>query len=262
MTLNVEDLQVALNGTQIVKSADLNLGSGHFGMLIGPNGAGKSTLLKAIAGLLPSAGTITLAGTALTSRGRQDAIAYMPQDIGPTSSLTVLEVVLLGRLRSLGLTVPGDLAGKAEQTLADFGLASLVGRTLDAISGGQRQLVYLAQALFRRPQVLLLDEPTAALDLRHQLVVLEAVRRHCEEHGTIAIAAMHDLTLAAQFADHMICLSKGSIVTEGEAADVLTATRLREIYGVEARVSYDAGGRPQVTPLRASQQTVLKSVGS
>lgn len=262
MILDVKGLRVALNGTEIVKSAALILPAGCFGMLIGPNGAGKSTLLKAIAGLLPSEGSVTLADTSLSTRGRQDSIAYMPQDIGPTSSLTVLEVVLLGRLRSLGLSVPGDLAGAAEQILADFGLGALQGRTLDAISGGQRQLVYLAQALFRQPQVLLLDEPTAALDLRHQLVVLEAIRRHCAEHGTIAIAAMHDLTLAAQFADHMICLSEGSIVSEGEAAEVLTSARLRAIYGVEARISYDAGGRPQVTPLRASHEVALKSVGS
>ena len=262
MTLEVNSLQVALNGTTIVKGAGLSLAEGQFGMLIGPNGAGKSTLLKAVAGLLPSAGTVMLADAALTTTDRQAAIAYMPQDIGPTSSLTVMEVILLGRLRSLGLSVPGTLAAAAEAALTEFGLASFQGRTLDAVSGGQRQLVYLAQALFRQPRVLLLDEPTAALDLRHQLVVLEAVRRHCNEHGTIAVAAMHDLTLAAQFADHMLCLSEGNIVAEGEAAEVLTADRLRSIYGVEAKISHDVEGRPQVTPLRASNLKPLRSVGS
>lgn len=252
MTLTVKELEVSLGGTSIIKHASLSCTAGQFTMLIGPNGAGKSTLLKALSGLLPSQGHIGLKDKTLGLTERQEAIAYMPQDIGPTSSLTVTEVLLLGRLRSLGLSVPGELSEAAQAALAHFGLSQLQGRTLDAISGGQRQLVFLAQALFRQPDVLLLDEPTAALDLRHQLVVLEAVRRHCADHGTIAIAAMHDLTLAAQFADQMICLSQGRIEAKGPPEDVLTPDRLQRVYGVEAEVSYSRGGRPNVMPLRAS----------
>ncbi|TQV77812.1 ABC transporter ATP-binding protein [Denitrobaculum tricleocarpae] len=252
MTLNVKDLEVALGGAAIVKRASLSCAPGQFAMLIGPNGAGKSTLLKALSGLLPSRGHVSLKEATLGKAERQEVIAYMPQDIGPTSSLTVLEVILLGRLRSLGLSVPGDLAEAAQAALARFGLAALQGRTLDAISGGQRQLLFLAQALFRQPDVLLLDEPTAALDLRHQLVVLEAVRKHCTDHGTIAIAAMHDLTLAAQFADQMICLSQGRIEAKGPPENVLTVDRLQRVYGVEAEISLSAQGRPNVMPLRAS----------
>lgn len=252
MTLNVKELEVSLGGTSIVKRASLSCTAGQFAMLIGPNGAGKSTLLKALSGLLPSKGQVSLRDAVLGKTVRQQVIAYMPQDIGPTSSLTVLEVILLGRLRSLGLSVPGALAEAAEAALARFGLEALQGRTLDAVSGGQRQLVYLAQALFRQPDVLLLDEPTAALDLRHQLVVLEAVRQHCETHGTIAIAAMHDLTLAAQFAEQMICLSEGRVEAKGLPEDVLTADRLQRVYGVEAEITYSERGRPNITPLRAS----------
>ncbi len=252
MTLNVKELEVSLGGTAIVKRASLSCAPGQFAMLIGPNGAGKSTLLKALSGLLPSHGQVSLKDLTLGRTERQAVIAYMPQDIGPTSSLTVLEVVLLGRLRSLGLSVAGALADAAQAALARFGLAELQGRTLDAVSGGQRQLIFLAQALFRQPDVLLLDEPTAALDLRHQLVVLEAVRKHCADHGTIAIAAMHDLTLAAQFADQMICLSQGRIEAKGPPESVLTAERLQRVYGVEAEISLSAQGRPNVMPLRAS----------
>ncbi|WP_282610703.1 ABC transporter ATP-binding protein [Pelagibius sp. Alg239-R121] len=251
MTLAVKDLAVSLGGVSIVKRTSLTCAAGQFVMLIGPNGAGKSTLLKAVSGLLPSKGQVHLQDKPLATADRQSVIAYMPQDIGPVSSLTVLEVVLLGRLRSLGLSVPGALAEAAGAALDQFGLAALQGRTLDAISGGQRQLVYLAQALFRQPDVLLLDEPTAALDLRHQLVVLEAVQQHCAAHGTIAVAAMHDLTLAAQFADQMICLSEGLIEAKGPPEDVLTADRLRHVYGVEAEVAYSERGRLNVTPLRA-----------
>lgn len=252
MTLHVKDLEVSLGDTSIVKHASLSCAAGQFAMLIGPNGAGKSTLLKALSGLLPSNGQVILKDATLEKTQRQQLIAYMPQDIGPTSSLTVLEVVLLGRLRSLGLSVPGAMADAALAALAQFGIGALQGRTLDAVSGGQRQLVYLAQALFRQPDVLLLDEPTAALDLRHQLVVLEAVRQHCETHGTIAIAAMHDLTLAAQFADQMICLSQGRIEAKGLPESVLTADRLQRVYGVEAAITYGERGRPNITPLRAS----------
>ena len=136
-------------------------------------------------------------------------IAYMPQDTSAHSSLTVLEVVLLGRLNSLGLNLPKGLANEALEALDAFGLSSLQTRQLDEISGGQRQLVFLAQALFRQPRVLLLDEPTAALDLRHQLLVLERLRLIARKTGTIIGMAMHDLNLAAQYSDHVLGLGGG-----------------------------------------------------
>ncbi|MEM6547976.1 MAG: ABC transporter ATP-binding protein [Pseudomonadota bacterium] len=250
MSLEMRDLQVSYSRKPVVSGANATLPAGEVAALVGPNGAGKSTLLKAIAGLMPADGEVAL-GTALSQADRAAAIAYMPQDIGATSSLTLLEVVLLGRLRSLGLSIPGGLVAEAADALAEFGLAALQERTLDQVSGGQRQLVYLAQALFRGPKVLLLDEPTAALDLRHQLVVLETVRARTRTRGMVTVVAMHDLTLAAQFADRMICLGGGRIDAAGPVADVLTAERLARIYGIDAQVAACAAGHLQVTPLRA-----------
>ncbi len=251
MTVGIQDLAVSYGGTPIVEAKSLTLEPGGITALIGPNGVGKSTLLKAIAGLIPAEGRIDMDGQTLSPSDRHDAIAYMPQDIGPTSSLTILEVVVLGRLRSLGLSVPSQLCDEALDTLGGFGLADLQGRTLDQVSGGQRQLVYLAQALFRKPKVLLLDEPTAALDLRHQLIVLEAVRRHATANGTIAVVAMHDLTMASQFCSRMICLHRGRIDADGTPGSVLTAERLRRVYQVEAAILPSGDGGLTVTPRKA-----------
>lgn len=178
-------------------------------------------------------------------------IVYMAQDIAVTSSLTLLEVVLLGRLRSLGLSVPRALVAEAEAALDRFGLGSLQSRTLGEVSGGQRQLVFLAQALFRQPQALLLDEPTAALDLRHQLVVLETVAQYARDYGISVGIAMHDLSLAAQFAEHIVCLNAGAVEAAGPPAAVLKPDLLRRLYCVEAEVWRTGSGFYQVMPRRA-----------
>jgi len=250
--LNVEGLCVDYGSVSVLKDLSFSAKAGNFIALLGPNGTGKSSLLKAIAGLIPAEGSVYLGGPRkLARRQSADAIAYMPQDTGATSSLTVLEVVLLGRLRSLGLQVPDTLREEAEEGLSRFGLQSLGARTLDAVSGGQRQLVYLAQSFFRNPEVLLLDEPTAALDLRHQMIVLDRVAAHCREKGTIAIAAMHDLSLAARCADRVICLSAGDVVADGPPADTLTGSLIKDMYGVEAGVVHGTDGITHITPLRA-----------
>ena len=222
--------------------------------LIGPNGTGKSTLLRAIAGLHTHSGDVKIGARRVDKAERRDVIAYMPQDNTATSSLTAIEVVLLGRLRSLGLIVPETLVREAETMLTRFGVEALGGRTLDAISGGQRQLVFLAQALFRRPHVLLLDEPTASLDLRHQLLVLEAVSEAARRDGIVVAVAMHDLSLAAQFADSFILLSGGRVEAAGPARDVLVPERLARVFRVQTEVVVGSDGKPRVVPLRPSPQ--------
>lgn len=250
MNLTIDSLTAGYGPDVIIDRASASAASGGLTVLIGPNGTGKSTLLKAIAGLIPSTGTVALNGNVIGLRERNIAISYMPQDVGGASALTALEVVLLGRLRSLGLSVPAHLPVQALNLLRQFGVDHLESRPLDALSGGQKQLVFLAQALFRDPQVLLLDEPTAALDLRHQLIVLNAVSDHARKHGVVAIAAMHDLSLAAQFAQQIICLSDGAVVASGGPQDVLTEERLRRVYGVETSVSRTEAGFLSITPLR------------
>lgn len=248
--LEIQSLSAGYGPAKIIADASATAKQGGLTVLIGPNGTGKSTFLKAIAGLIPCTGTITLAGLDVSPDMRSKVISYMPQDVSGASSLTVLEVVLLGRLRLLGLSVPRHLPAEALSLLQKFGIGHLENRSLDALSGGQKQLVFLAQALFRDPRVLLLDEPTAALDLRHQLLVLNAVRDHAHQQGVVAIAAMHDLSLAAQFAQEIICLSEGAVVAGGRPGDVLTEERLRSVYGVEASVAQTPAGFLSITPLR------------
>lgn len=250
VTLTIDNLEAGYGSVPVITGASASVPSGELTVLIGPNGTGKSTLLKALAGLVQSTGRISIHGADLPIGKRRDTVAYMPQDTGASSSLTVLEVVLLGRLRSLGLTVPEALSRDAWLMLRRFGIDDLQDRTLDALSGGQRQLVFLAQSLFRAPRVLLLDEPTAALDLRHQLVVLNAVRDHARAHDIVAIAAMHDLALAAQFANRIICLSGGIVAAEGTSREVLTEDRVRSVYGVETAIADTPAGFLSITPLR------------
>jgi iron complex transport system ATP-binding protein len=251
VSFHIKNLNVAYGNTPVIRGFDDLWSEGQITALIGCNGAGKSTLLRALAGLSPMQGVISVSGGVLSPEEQRRQIAYMPQDTSAQSSLTVLEVVLLGRLSSLGLRLPASLAEQAMAALDTFGLAALQARQLDEISGGQRQLVFLTQALFRQPRVLLLDEPTAALDLRHQLLVLDRLRKVARQNGTIIGLAMHDLNLAAQYADRIVGLSGGKKTASGPAVEVLTAQNLRAMYGIEAKITLDAQNHPQVQPIRA-----------
>ncbi|MBL4750024.1 MAG: ABC transporter ATP-binding protein [Amylibacter sp.] len=249
--LKIENINVGYDGTAVLHAINAQFEPGTLTALVGPNGTGKSSLLKAMAGLIPSKGVVRLGDLALNSAGRLSSIAYMPQDTGAQSSLTVLEVVLLGRLRSLGLRVGDDIRAQAVAALQRFRLEGFQDRAIGALSGGQRQLVFLSQSLFRGPDVLLLDEPTAALDLRHQLIVLERIKETCRTSGMIAVAAMHDLTLAARFADRIVFLHDGQVAADGPPADVLTPQILEQVYRVAAEVQLGPSGTLHVSPVRA-----------
>ncbi len=251
MSLSINDFSVSYGRNQILNGINDSWPAGQITALIGCNGAGKTTLLKAMAGLQASEGEVALSGVELATAERRQQTGYMPQDLGAISSLTVLEVVLLGRVGTLKMRVPSEFVDQAMAALKVFGLTNLRARGLDEISGGQRQLVFLAQALFRAPKVLLLDEPTAALDLKHQLLALERLCEHAQSTDTIIGVAMHDLNLAAQFADRFLALEGGRAITSGGAQQVLTPDTLRIMYGITAEVSEGQDGCLRVYPLRA-----------
>lgn len=250
--LEIENLSVTRDGKPILSDLSFSLRAGEMTALLGPNGCGKTTLLQALAGILPASGTLRFDGTVFPwGRAQRRLFSYMPQDGGAVSALTVIEVVLLGRLSSLGMRVPRPLLDEAAAMLETFGLLPLVGRGLGMLSGGQRQMVFLAQALFAEPKVLLLDEPTSALDLRHQLIVLEHVRRICKARGIIAVAALHDLSQAARHAGRVVCLADGGILAHGPPADVLDEALLRQLYKVHVEVVYGPHGTLHITPVAA-----------
>ncbi|MGO1120475.1 ABC transporter ATP-binding protein [Rhodovibrionaceae bacterium A322] len=250
--LSARNLSLSYGAHAVLKEVDFHLKPGAVTALLGANGTGKSTFLKALAGLLPARGVIEHLNLGpLSRKALTQQVVYLPQDTGARSELTVMDVVLLGRLRDLKLRLPPGYLEEAQRCLARFGLTALEARNLATLSGGQRQLVYLAQALFRQPDILLLDEPTAALDLRHQLLVLDQVQRLCREEGTTVVAALHDLSLAARVADHVVCLYDGRVLAEGSPEKVLTAPLLRRLYGVEVELNRDSRGKLLVTPVSA-----------
>ena len=219
--------------------------------LVGPNGAGKSTLLRVLAGLLPGRGVVRLGShdlLRLPLRMRAGWVSYMPQAAAQRTALSVLEGVIAAlRAAPLATGTPGtdEAVRRGVAVLDQVGMRHLAHEPLDHLSGGQRQLASLAQSLVRDPQLLLLDEPTSALDLRHQAVVIDLVRRFAST-GRIVVAVVHDLTLAAHWADRVIVLERGAVRAAGTPGEALTADVLAGVYGVEARIERCTRGRLQV----------------
>ncbi|GLO11919.1 ABC transporter ATP-binding protein [Pseudomonas putida] len=251
MSLLIEGVSVAYGARQILHGVSLPaLPAGSLVALVGPNGAGKSTLLRALAGLERMRGGLSLDGQDVTRLGfaeRSRRLAYMPQQLPPGIALGVLESIVA----ALRVSGSDDLLGSAYEALRQLGIEGLAERSLDSLSGGQRQLVALAQLMARNPQVLLLDEPTSALDLHYQLRVMGAVRERVQAHRLLAVAVLHDINLAASHADWLVVLREGRVVACGAPGDVLQPGLLAEVYGVEARVECCSQGRLQVLVDRA-----------
>ena len=247
MNVETQGLFVRYGGLCAVAGVSLSAKAGSVLALIGPNGSGKSSLVKAIAGLCPVLGTVLFDG----QTKRPERIGYMPQDIGTQATLTVLEVVLLGRLGKLGLRVSASDLAAVRTVLDELGIGGLAGRYLRELSGGQRQLAFLAQALACAPPVLLLDEPISALDIRHQFQVLELVRDLTRARGLATVIVVHDLNAAIRFADELALLHQGHLIAHGPPGEALTKETLRDVFAIEAAIQDGPDARPIVVPLRA-----------
>jgi iron complex transport system ATP-binding protein len=245
---------VELDGRAVLRDVDLEVAGGEWVTVVGPNGAGKSTLLRYVAGLVRGAGELHIDGrpaAALRHRERARLVALVPQAPVVPDGIRVVDYVLLGRTPYLGaLQSEGaeDLA-VVHDALSRLDLEAFAERTVMTLSGGERQRVLIARALAQQAPIVLLDEPTTALDIGHQQQVLELVDTLRRAHGLTVVTTMHDLTLAGQYADRVVLLDAGRIAVSGAAHEVLTEENLRRYYGADVRVVQDETG-VSVVPLR------------
>ncbi|MET8049552.1 ABC transporter ATP-binding protein [Streptosporangium sp. NPDC005286] len=249
--LAVSDLSVVLDRRTVLSGVGLDVRDGGWLAVIGANGAGKSTLLRALAGVLPCEGEVLVDDVPirrLRPRDRARLLAYAPQSPALPVDMTVFDYALLGRtpyIPYLGREGRRDREVTAS-VLERLDLSPLAGRRLGHLSGGERQRVVLARALTQQAPVLLLDEPTTALDLGHQQQVLELVDRLRLADGLTVVTTLHDLSLAGQYADSMMLLSGGRVAASGAPAEVLTGELIGEHFEARVRVATGPGGRPEV----------------
>ena len=254
--IETRGLVVELGGRPVVSGVDASVEAGQWLALIGPNGAGKTTLLRAIARLLPFSGEILLEGTPLRALPRTELarrVAVVPQEPTTPPWMTVAEYVLLGRTPYLGALAREGARDReaAARALARLDLLELSQRRLGTLSGGERQRVVVARALAQEARIVLLDEPTASLDIGHQQQALELLDVLRTESGLTLVSAMHDLTLAAQYADRMLLLDHGRVVADGTPTEVLTTTVIARHYGAAIDVM-SVGDRIAVVPRRSA----------
>lgn len=255
--IQLDNVSVHRQGRPIIAAVSAGLEAGKIHVIIGPNGTGKTTLLSAIFGELALASGQVRCGAHHLAAGKQpgrvlqtwrESFAYLPQDSSADIGLTVLEVVVLGRLGKLSLHIDDETLEAAMQRLAQAGIAHLAGRDIASLSGGQRQMVLFAQVMMREPLAMLLDEPVSALDLKHQLALLDLVRRETRARGWVTVIVLHDLNLACQYADNLLVVAQGKIQTAGHPRDVVTAELIATTYGVEVEILRDRAGNPVIQP--------------
>jgi iron complex transport system ATP-binding protein len=254
--LEIRDLTVAYGELVALRQVSLSLAAGELLGVVGPNGSGKSTLIRAITRLVrPLGGDIRLDGSEVGRLSQRELAcwaAVVPQNPYLPDAFTVLEVALMGRTPHLGLLQSegrADLAA-VRRALEQTDTWQLASRRVGELSGGERQRVVVARALAQETPLLLLDEPTAHLDVGHQAAVLDLLRELCRREGKAVLAVIHDLSLAGQYCDRLVMLSGGCIVGEGEPQEVLSPSLLASVYGTRVSVfAHPLTGRPVVTPL-------------
>jgi iron complex transport system ATP-binding protein len=245
----------AIAGKSLLDNIDLRIDAGELIAIVGPNGAGKSTLLRLLSGdLRPTGGSVLLRGQALSSYGARELArrrAMLAQHVNVSFPFTVEEIVWMGA-SDLERAIAAPFV---EAALREVGLEAFRGRTITTLSGGEQQRAHFARVLVQLwgseaihgPGILLLDEPTSSLDIRHQLDLANTARR-CARHGTTVIAILHDLNLAARFADRIIVLHDGAIAADGTPTQVMQNAVIDRVFDVELAIQLDGTGRPFVLP--------------
>ena len=254
--LTAREISVRYGEREVLRNVSLQLSAGRITALLGPNGAGKSTLLRALNGAVPTAGgKVLLNGSPVSEHPRREVarrIAVVAQENETKFPITVLEFVLAGRFahgRAFGWETAEDLRS-AEEALRQCDLSSFSDRLMNELSGGERQRVVLARALATGAEILLLDEPTANLDLAHQALMFRRIRERCRDSKASAVIITHDLNLASEFADEVLLLSEGEVLAAGTPRTVMTERNLREVFGVSVLLDENpATGNVRVTTI-------------
>ena len=254
MAIDVQNLSHAYGNFPVLKNLTFSVRTGDFFIIIGPNGSGKTTLLKVISGILkPQNGQLKILERSIENYTRKTlarTVAFVPHTIPVDFPFTVKEVVLMGRspyLGMLGLEQQRDLE-IARQAITFTEIEHLVHRKLDQLSGGEQQRVFIARAICQQPQIILLDEPTASLDLSHQVRLMDLMEKLKQEQGVTVVMVSHDLNLAAMYGDRLLLIKDGGIVHIGTPDEVLTFQTLEEVYGCTLLVDNSPLGKiPRVT---------------
>lgn len=252
MRLQVKNVCFRYGSWEALRNVELEARAGEVLSIIGPNGAGKSTLLRCINRVLkPRVGTVYLDGDEISlmpERERAKKLGYVPQAAAQAFPSTVFETVLMGRRPYLNWSVSRQDLAVVEEVLLQLGLSDMARRMISDLSGGERQKVMLARALAQEPEVLLLDEPTSNLDVRHQLEVLELVRGAAHERGKCVLMVMHDINVAGRFSDQMLMLKGGQVFAAGSPWSVLTPENIKAVYEVDSLLMMTTVG-PQIIVL-------------
>jgi len=251
--ITIKGLTFSYNSNKILDDLHLEIEDSEILSLVGPNGSGKTTLLKCIDRILKPKGSIIVNGRALEEMSRQEiarSMGYVPQSSSTPLATTVFDTVLMGRRPHITWNVSDSDLEKVAEILERLCLGDLAMRDFAKLSGGQKQKVLIARAIAQEPSILLLDEPTSNLDMKHQLEVMEIIRDLVLEKSISAIMAIHDLNLAARFSDKIVMLKHGQIFAAGSPDDLLNSENIRKVYGVEAAVM-NSLDRPFIVPLRS-----------
>ena len=237
--IKAQNICVSINDKEIVHNLSLEIPEGKVTAIIGPNGCGKSTTLKALSRILPYKGSVTFKGSemsALSQREFAKSLAILTQSPQAPSDLTVNDLVEMGRFPHRGFLGRGGKDDKehVEWALAQTGVTAMRNRLLNTLSGGERQRAWIAMALAQRPEVLLLDEPTTYLDICHQLEIMQLIGRLNQELGLSVVMVVHDLNHAIMYADHVVVVKAGKLVTSGAPREIITAELLAEVFKVKA----------------------------
>lgn len=246
MTLSIAGLSVQYGQVQVLFDVWFSLVPGEVLCIIGPNGSGKSTLIKTIAGIVDScSGSISLGGTDLKKISRNEIakkIGYVPQDFQVLTSATILEAVILGRRPHVVWSLSEHDLEKVDAAMELLNITSMSAKTLTELSGGERQRVFIARAIAQEPEIFLFDEPTSALDIRHQIDVFTMIRNISKNQKRSVLVAVHDLNFAYHYADRVMLIDKGKIVSIGTADEVITEENIISVYGVPMQfITTDAG---------------------